>query len=115
MSNAYSVDLRERVVAYVVDGGQKGEACRIFQIGQDTVYRWLRQYRETGSVAPRKRGKYTPWKLNEAALQQYLKTHADATLKELAVVFAVSHVAIWKACRRLGISRKKNSAIPGTR
>ena len=107
MSNAYSADLRERVVAYVVGGGKKGEACRIFQIGHDTLYRWLRQYRETGRVAPRKRGKYTAWKLDEAALQQHLQTHADASVKELAAVFEVSHVAIWKAGRRLGISRKK--------
>ena len=43
MSNAYSVDLRERAVAYVEGGGKKVKACEIFQIGHDTLYRRYNQ------------------------------------------------------------------------
>jgi transposase len=115
MSNAYSIDLRERVVAYVREGGEKKLACHIFQIGRDTLYRWLRQYRAQGSVAPRPRGKYASRKLNDVVVAQYIAKHPDATLAELGEVFAVSGVAIWKACQRLQITRKKNAIVRRTR
>ncbi len=115
MSNAYSLDLRQRAVAYVLEGGQKPEACRIFQIGRDTLYRWLRQYQTKGELAPKPRGKYASRKLDDAVLAQYIADHPDATLEELGQRFSVSAVAIWKACRRLQITRKKNAAVRRTR
>jgi transposase len=58
---AYSLDLRERVVAAVVEGRM---SCRLaaahFQVGISTVIAWVRRFRETGSVAPRKIGGYKP-------------------------------------------------------
>ena len=115
MSNAYSIDLRERVVAYVRAGGEKKLACHIFQIGRDTLYRWLRQYRIQGNVAPRPRGKYAPRKLDDVVVGQYIAEHSDATLAEVGEVVAVSGVAIWKACQRLQITRKKNAPVRRTK
>jgi len=115
MSNAYSIDLRERVVAYVHEGGKKAVACHIFKIGRDTLYRWLRQYQIEGSVAPKPRGKYSPRKLKDEVLAKHIADHPDATLAELAAVFEVSAVAVWKACRRLQITRKKNATLSRTR
>ncbi len=115
MSNAYSLDLRERAIAYVYAGGEKQLACQIFQIGRDTLYRWLRLYQTEGSLAPRPRGKYAPRKLDDAVVAPYIAEHPDATLVELGEVFAVSAVAIWKACQRLQITRKKNAPVRRTR
>ena len=115
MSNAYSLDLRQRAVAYVLAGGQKQVACHIFQIGRDTLYRWIRQYQTEGELAPKLRGKYASRKLDDAVVAQYIAEHPDATLKELGEVFAVSAVAIWKACHRLQITRKKSAAVRRTR
>lgn len=115
MSNAYSLDLRQRAVAYVLEGGQRTVACHIFQIGRDTLYRWIRQYQAEGEVAPKLRGKYVSRKLDDAVVAQYIAAHPDATLEELGEVFRVSAVAIWKACHRLQITRKKNDAIRRTR
>ena len=42
MARAYSEDLREKVISYIMSGGNKREAARVFKIGEDTVYRWLR-------------------------------------------------------------------------
>lgn len=114
MSNAYSVDLRERAVAYVLNGGQRTTACQIFQIGRDTLYRWLRQYQTEGALAPKARGKYASRKLDDAVVAQYIAEHPDATLEELGAHFAVSAVAIWKACRRLQITRKKTASVRRT-
>ena len=115
MSNAYSLDLRQRAVAYVLEGGERTQACRIFHIGRDTLYRWLRQYQTKGGLAPKPRGKYATRKLDDAHVAQYIADHPDATLQELGEAFAVSAVAIWKACRRLQLTRKKNPAIRRTR
>jgi len=108
MSNAYSLDLRQRAVAYVLEGGQKKRACQIFQIGRDTLYRWLRQYQTEGGLTPKPRGKYAVRKLDDAVVAQYIGEHPDATLEELGETFSVSAVAIWKACRRLHLTREKN-------
>lgn len=115
MSNAYSLDLRQRAVAYVLEGGEKQLACHIFQIGRDTLYRWIRQYQTEGNLAPKPRGKYASRKLDDALVAQYIADHPDATLQELGAVFAVSAVAIWKACRRLHLTRKKNAPLRRTR
>ncbi len=38
---SYSVDLRERVVNYVRNGGSLAAAAKLFQVGRATIYRWL--------------------------------------------------------------------------
>ncbi|WP_342349167.1 IS630 transposase-related protein [uncultured Nitrospira sp.] len=115
MSNAYSIDLRVRAMTFVLEGGRKKMACKIFNIGRDTLYRWTRQYQMQGHVTPKARGKYVVRKLDDAVLVSYIATHPDATLEELGREFAVSAVAIWKACRRLQITRKKNDAVRRTK
>ena len=39
----YSLDLRQRVVSFVEGGGSKSEASRVFRVGRNTVYSWLRR------------------------------------------------------------------------
>jgi transposase len=39
---SYRVDLRERVVGYVCDGGSRTKAAKLFQVGRTTLYRWLK-------------------------------------------------------------------------
>ncbi|MBA3413686.1 MAG: helix-turn-helix domain-containing protein, partial [Chloroflexia bacterium] len=45
---AYSVDLRERVVAAVAAGATHAEAAARFAVGVATVGRWVRRWREAG-------------------------------------------------------------------
>lgn len=71
------------------------------------MYRWIRQYQTEGHVVPQPRGKYAARKLDDAVVAQYFVDHPDATLEELGQELAVSAGAIWKACRRLQITRKK--------
>lgn len=111
MSNHYSVDLRERAIAFVDEGGSKVDACRIFKIGHNTIYLWVRQRKKFGTIAPKVRGKYKTRLLDDAKLSAHVKNHPDATLTEIAKVFSVSHVAIWKALRRLKITHKKKPFV----
>ncbi len=111
MSNYYSVDLRERAIAFIDEGGSKVDACRIFKIGHNTIYLWIRQRKDRGTIKPKARGKYKTRLLDDTKLTEYVKKHTDETLVEIAKVFSVSHVAIWKALRRLKITHKKKSSV----
>jgi len=55
MGWAYSVDLRERVVAaFDRNGMTDQEAAELFKIGEATVRRWERLRREKGCLEPKK-------------------------------------------------------------
>ena len=102
---AYALDVRERVVKFVEAGGSKVAATRRFSVSRRTVYRYLAAAK-TQTLAPK-----TSWgswrKLDPAKLQAQVRQHPDATLKELATVFAVSHHAVWIRLKQLGFTRKK--------
>jgi transposase len=50
---AYSMDLRERVLAAVDRGTPRKEIVRTLGVSEPTIRRYLRLRRETGSVAPK--------------------------------------------------------------
>lgn len=102
---SYSIDLRERVIGYVQNGGSQAEASVIFKISRKTIYNWMQ--RTDLSAKPR-----TEWdgKLDKALLAAHVRDHPDALLRERAAHFGVRINAIWSALQRLGI-RKKNDAI----
>ena len=107
---AYSLDLRERVVIFIQNGGTKAEAARRFDLGRRTVYRYLAAA-QTGTLAPTKSwGKWR--KLDPAKLQAHVKKHPDATLKDIQTVFGVSHHAVWVRLGQLGFTLKKTHKIP---
>jgi len=60
MPRAYSLDLRERVVAAVV----AGESCRnvagTYKVSVPSVVKWSQRFRATGSVAAKRMGGTQP-------------------------------------------------------
>ena len=110
---AYAMELRERVVKYVEEGGTRAEAARRFRVGERTVYRYLAAAK-TKTLAPK-----TSWgawrKLDPAQLQSHVQQHPDATLQELQAVFGVSHNAVWVRLRQLGFTLKKTHQISRTK
>src|SRR5437667_12392723 len=61
MGKPYSMDLRERVVAAVEKAGIScHQAAKQFGVGVKTAITWVLRKRETGSVAPGKRGCHKP-------------------------------------------------------
>ncbi len=58
MTKAYSNDLIERVIKIYESGDPKKEIVNIFVTGMDTLNRWIRKYKETGSIEPCKMTKY---------------------------------------------------------
>jgi transposase len=65
MAEAYSVELRERVVrAYEAGEGTHSELGERFALGEATVKRWVWLKRKTGSVSPVPKGGGTPSESN---------------------------------------------------
>jgi transposase len=83
---AYSMDLRERVLAAVDRGTPRKEIVRTLGISEPTIRRYLRLRRETGSVAPKPPPK-RPFSIGQSvehrrALWKQLEEHYDATLEK---------------------------------
>jgi transposase len=114
---AYSMDLRERVVAAAEEGVMSHEEIAdTFQVSVSWIGKLLKRFRETGSVAPEPhRGGQPGAFQGEAAerLVQAVKDNPDATLKQLALIAGVScsTSATDRMLRKLGITRKKSRYV----
>jgi transposase len=117
MPGPYSKDLRRRVVAAVLERGERPEAvARCFEVGRSTVYRWVGAAREEGRLeAKPRRGGPEPVIRDgiEAALVRLVAADNDRTLSEYTDRLAAEagvRVHPWtvgRALKRLGWTRKK--------
>jgi len=61
MGRPYSIDLRERVVALVLQDRQsRNKAASHFGVAVSTAISWVKRYQETGSVEPGQMGGHKP-------------------------------------------------------
>jgi transposase len=115
---AYSLDLRERVVAAYEKGEQTiAEIADGFSVGQTFLKKMLRQKRETGSVErlPARSGaKKALSDAHRRFLAKQIKEQPDATLAELQErlrqkkQIRVSAATVSRELTELGLPRKKN-------
>jgi transposase len=117
--NAYSEDLRKKIVEALARGTTKTETTRTFGIGRSSVKRYAKLAEEGRPLAPKKRPGLKP-KLHEAArmlLEEDLQERPAATtlrqrrgfLRAVAGV-AVSESTVSRALGRLGWSEKRSLA-----
>jgi transposase len=112
---AYSLDLRQRVIAALDAGeGTQPEIAARFRVSVSFITRLLKRRRRTGSVAPAPHGGGHPPALDSAArrrLRRLVRDQPDATLEELAARVGVpcGRMAIFRTLRELKITRKKKS------
>jgi len=118
MAKPYSLDLRERVVAAVEEGGLSRHAAALrFGIGVSTAIAWVRRFRERGSVAPGRMGGHKPRAIrgeHEVWLRERIGER-DFTLRGLVVELAgrglkVDYRAVWNFVHAERLSFKKNRA-----
>jgi transposase len=119
---AYSVDLRERVVAAVDRGTLRKEIVRTLGVSEPTIRRYLRLPRETGSLAPKllpKRAFSIGQSVEHTrALWKQLEEHNDATLEQHCRLWEgkqgvkVSISTMSRAIGRLGWTLKKRVWVP---
>ena len=117
MARAYSLDLRQRVVDAVVNGGSCREVASRFGVSPSSVVKWTQRFRATGSAAAHSMGGRRPYALagHRDWLLARLAQRPDVTLRGLVDELAaqgvvVSYYAVWHFFEHEGISFKKKSA-----
>lgn len=112
---AYSLDLRQRIVRAVEQGGSRAAVAAQFQVALRSVDRYLRLARDTGELAPRS-SPGRPRRLSpadEQQVRQCLLAQPAATLAEHCHYLAsttgtvVSQATLSRTIARLGWTRKK--------
>jgi len=107
MARAYSLDLRNKVISFISQGGSKREAAKMFDIGEDTIYRWMR-LNKLGDLSAKKRTDF-PTKIPLETLRKYVEKHPDHILKEIGQAVGLSASNVWKHLKKLDLTRKKRS------
>jgi len=117
MVRAYSLDLRERVVAAVMTGRSCRAVAETFGVSVASVVKWTQRFRATGSAAAKPMGGKRPFAL--ASERDWVLARIaqvpDLTLRALAAELAgrgikVSNYAVWHFLKRAGLSFKKNTS-----
>jgi len=114
---AYSMDLRRRVIA-ACDAGKKTKVvATTFGVSPAWVRRLKQHRRERGDILPRIGGGPPPRKIDRERLAELVNQQPDATLVELRDRLGVSVTpwAICKALRELKLSYKKSRSAPPSR
>src|SRR5919112_5924856 len=118
--NAYSEDLRKKIVEALGRGMGKSEATRAFSVSLSSIKRYATLAEEGGSLAPKKRPGSAP-KLDEKAiklLEEDLIERPFASLRErceyigVMTGLSVSRSTMCRAIARLGPTRKKGGERP---
>lgn len=124
MSRPLPSPLRQRAVdAYLNGEGSYKEIAERFKVGEASVSRWLRRFRETGSLEPDAMGGSRRARLvdalGERLIIDMIEVNPDCTLVELSAEYEestgvrVSPQRMSEVVRRLGYSRKRGSFVGG--
>jgi transposase len=117
---AYSQDLREKVLRAVDQGYGREEIVKLLGVSRATIKRYLKQRRETGTVAPKAIPGRPPKKLGllQAELIAQLQAHDDVRLEDHCHLWEQTHgvqvsaATMSRAIKRVGWTRKKRRWQP---
>jgi transposase len=118
--------VRNAIVRLFARGHRYRDIAAALGVGEATVSRVLRLYRESGALVPRPRGggNFSPIRDDVAqTLEALVAETPDATADELRrsletrTGIATSRSSVHRALHRMGFSRKKSASLPrsGTR
>lgn len=103
---AYSIDLRKKVIKFIEEGNSQQSATKIFSLNKATVNRWCQRYKKEGHVNPRINLGSKP-KIDKFELKRYVDANPDSRLYDMSLKFKVSVNAIHRWLKKLGYSYKK--------
>jgi transposase len=115
MARAYSLDLRERVVAAVEAGQSCRSVAKTFMVSVSSVVKWSQRRRAVGSPAALKMGGHRPYVVAREKdwLIARIAEKPDLTLRALLAELAerglvVSYYALWHFLQHEGVTFKKS-------
>jgi transposase len=114
----YSMDLRERIVSAVQEGGSIRKVAGRFSVGKNFVQKMVMQMRTKGHLLPGKQGgsAVSPVLPYQDQLLAIYKDKPDAILKEYCELFAdktglwVSQATMCRTFQKLNLPLKKKRA-----
>lgn len=117
---AYSIDLRERVLAAYDEGKKTKQVAKQFKVCPAWARRVKQRRRELGIIGPLPRRSGRKPKLDEAArarLREFIAARPDATLEEMRreLELDVSMGCLWETLDRMGLRFKKSPSRPASR
>jgi len=116
---AYSMDLRERVIADCDEGLGTTAVAKKYRVSESWVRNLKRRRRETGEIGPRTQRTSHATKLDDQLdrLRQLVEERPDSTLVELRdqLGVPVAPATIWRALRRLQLTFKKKLSTPASK
>jgi transposase len=123
MAKPLSMDLRERVLAAIVEGVSGRQAAERFGVSAASVSRWRRREREQGDAQPRAQGgdrKSHQIDAHQATIVALLKAAPDITIEELRDSLnkkglSFGYGTIRRFFQRHKITRKKRPPMPPSR
>ena len=119
MARAYSLDLRERVVAAVAAGASCRAVAATFKVSVASVVKWSQRFRATGSAAAQQDGRPAAamrWRASATGFWRGSAEQPDLTLRAIGggacrrVASRSSYFAVWHFFVHEGISFKKKPA-----
>ncbi len=119
---AYSLDFRQKIIDTYLEGvTSQRQLAERFKVALSFIEKLLKQYRETGSIAPKVRIQQTPPKLNEEQLnilKEIVSANNDATLEEIRNELAnstgimIGRSTVDRMLHRMEIRVKKKPCTP---
>ena len=119
MTQAYSLDLRQRAVALVAGGQSRRAVARLLRLGESSVIGWTQRQASTGDCAAKPRGGKRPVLLLDQRdwLLARITTVPDLTVRALRAELAergarVSPDTVWRFLRQERLTFKKACTPP---
>jgi Transposase and inactivated derivatives len=115
MPQAYSADLRHRIVSFVEAGHSRREAARMFDVSPSFVIILMRRFRSTGNLEARPRGgsRHDSLLRHLSMLVRWIESEPGLTLAEMSKRLEDDHgvssttSGLSKLLRRSGYTYKK--------
>lgn len=114
---AYSQDLRERVLRAIERGERPTEIAHRYEVSRMWVYQVGKRLQTTGERTSHRRGGYRRSRVADmqAPLMDWLRLEPDLTLAQLCERLAgqgiqIKAAALWHQLNKWGLSFKKNAA-----
>jgi transposase len=116
---AYSIDLRQKIInVYEKEQISQRQLAKRFHVALSFIVKLLKQYRETGEIAPKPFNGGVKFKLTLdkiRILADLIENNNDATLEELCQLLkektgvTISRATMGRMAQRLKLKGKKNS------
>ena len=105
----YTKEYKISVMKFCFKGNSIAKTASTFSLGEDTVSRWKREFRQNGELQGRKvQEREHLRKITPEGIEEFLQKFPDGNQQEMAEYFGCKAPSITIALKKFGYSKKKN-------